>query len=172
MSKNNYTIPGLIVLAIICRLALESFEIDWSYTWSYLSLLTVTSAYYGIYSQRQNSKESFDFMMDFKGAAQSGAFFSLGYGIFTYIFYKLIHPHFLDTFIATRRADILNVLQATNETQEVTDAAIANFNSFAEMIYVPGNLSIITVTALTFLSLFYAFIFALITKFFPKFVNQ
>ena len=172
LKSNNYTIPGLIVIAIISRLALETLDIDWSYTWSYLSLLTVISTYYGIYSQRQNSVESFDFMMDFKGAAQGGALFSLGYGLFTYLFYKVIHPHFLETFISTRRADIVNALKTTNESQDVVEAAVANFNSFAEMIYVPGNLAIITVTTLTFLSIFYAFIFAFITKFFPKFINQ
>jgi len=173
MSKNYSTsILGIILVAIICRLSLETLEIDWSYTWSYLSLLTIVATYFGIYSQRQNSTESFDFMMDFKGAAQGGAFFALGYGIFTYIFYKIIHPHFLETFIATRRQDILNSLSNSNESQETIQAATENFNSFAEMIYVPGNLAIITVTSLTFMSLFYALIFSLITKFLPKFVNQ
>ena len=172
INSKNLTIPGLIVLAIICRLALETFNIDWSYTWSYLSLLTVISTYYGIYSQRQGAVESFDFMMDFKGAAQGGALFALGYGVFTYLFYKVIHPHFLETFISTRRADIVNALQANNENQEMMNSAVENFNSFAEMIYVPGNLAIITVTSLTFLSVFYALIFAFITKFFPKFINQ
>lgn len=172
LKSNNYTIPGIILIGIICRLSLETLGIDWSYTWAYLSLLTIIASYYGIYSQRQTSDESFDFMMDFKGAAQSGALFAIGYGAFTYVFYKLIQPHFLETFISTRRADIANGLQESNASQETINLAIENFNSFAEMIYVPGNLAIITVTALTFLSFFYAMIFTVITKFFPKFVNQ
>lgn len=173
MSKsNNYTILGLIVIAFICRLSLESLEIDWTYTWSYLSLLTIVSTYYGLYSQRHNSEETFDFMMDFKGAAQGGAFFAFGNGILTYVFYKLIHPHFLEIFVEKRRYEIMESLTANNETQETIDASVQNFNSMAEMIYVPGNWSIITITSLTFLSLFYALVFAGITKFFPKFVNK
>tara|TARA_R110002050_G_scaffold220557_1_gene356395 strand:- start:4431 stop:4952 length:522 start_codon:yes stop_codon:yes gene_type:complete len=172
LKSNNYTIPAIIVIGIICRLSLETLEIDWSYTWAYLSFLTIVASYYGIYSQRQNTEESFDFMMDFKGAAQGGALFAIGYGAFTYLFYKLIQPHFLEIFIATRRTDIANALAESNANQETISLAIENFNSFADMIYVPGNLAIITVTSLTFLSFFYAMIFALITKFFPKFVNQ
>jgi hypothetical protein len=172
LKSSNYTILGIILLGIICRLSLESFEIDWSYTPVYLSFLSITASYYGIYSQRQNSSETFTFMMDFKGAAQGGALFAIGYGAFTYVFYKLIHPHFLETFITTRKVDIQNALVASDATQETIDAAISNFMAFADMIYVPGNLSIITITSLTFLSFFYAFIFALITNFFPKFINQ
>jgi hypothetical protein len=171
-NSGNYTILGFILVAIICRLALESFNISWEYTWSYLSLITIASSYYGLYSQRHNSDEEFDFMMDIKGAAQGGAYFAIGYGVFTYVFYKLIHPHFLVTFIEKRKADILNALTESNATEDVINAAIDNFTSFADMIYVPGNLAIITVTSLTFLSVFYAIIFSVITKFFPKFVNQ
>lgn len=173
MAKNfNYTILGLILLGIICRLSLESLGIDWSYTWAYLSFITILASYFGIYSPRQNSTEQFDFMMDFKGAAQGGAFFALGYGVFTYVFYKFIHPHFLEIFIATRREDIMNGLTANQASTETIKLAVENFNSFAEMIYVPGNLAVITVTSLTFLTLLYALVFSLITKFFPKFVNQ
>ena len=173
MTKGNwYALLGLIIIGVIFRLAFETLHIDWSNTWAYLSFLTIISTYYGIYSQRQNSTEKFDFTMDFKNAAQAGAIFALGYGIFTYVFYKLIHPHFLEIFIKTRKQEILDQLQNTNQKQEVIDAAIENFNAFADLIYVPGNLSIITITSLTFLAIVYALVFATIAKYFPKFVNQ
>ncbi|UTW65277.1 DUF4199 family protein [bacterium SCSIO 12643] len=170
--SNHYTLLGFILIAFICRLSLESLGIDWSYTWSYLSLLTIVSVYYNMYSQRHNSDETFDFVMDFKGAAQGGAYFAFGTGILTYVFYKLIHPHFLEVFVEERRYEIMESLTANNESQETIDAAIENFGAMAELIYVPGNWSIITTAFLTFLSLFYALIFAGITKFFPKFVNK
>ena len=122
--------------------------------------------------QRQNSTEEFDFTMDFKGAAQGGAIFAVGYGIFTYVFYKLIHPHFLEIFVSTRKQEILDQLIKNNESTEVITAASENFNAFAELIYVPGNLAVITITSLTFLAIIYALIFAAITKYFPKFINQ
>ncbi|MGB0390180.1 MAG: DUF4199 family protein [Salibacteraceae bacterium] len=173
MNKGNwYTFLGLILVGIICRLIFESFQIDWSNTWAYLSFLTIISTYYGIYAPRHNSEEQFDFTMDFKGAAQGGAIFALGYGVFTYIFYKLIHPHFLEIFITTRRQEILDQLNKNNQTEEVINAAIENFTAFADLIYVPGNLAIITVTSLTFLAIIYALVFATIAKYFPKFVNK
>lgn len=173
MTKGNYyTFLGLILIGIICRLVFETFQIDWTYTWAYLSFLTIISTYYGIYSQRQNSDEEFDFTMDFKGGAQGGSLFALGYGIFTFVFYKWIHPHFLEIFLTTRRQDIMDALHATKQSEETIRAALDNFNSFAELIYVPGNLSVITITSLVFLSIFYGLIFALIAKFLPKFVNQ
>lgn len=173
MDKGNwYTFSGIVLIGIICRLAFESLQIDWSHTWAYLSFLTIVSTYYGIYSQRHGSDESFDFTMDFKGAAQGGGIFAVGYGIFTYIFYKLIHPNFLEIFVTTRRQEILDQLNKNNQTEEVISAATENFNAFAELIYVPGNLAIITVTSLTFLTLVYALVFAVIAKYFPKFVNK
>lgn len=170
--KNNFIILGLILLAFIFRMLFEQFNIDWSLTWSYLSLFTIISTYYGIYSQRQNSDETFDFLMDFKGGAQGGATFAFGTGIFTYIFYKLISPNFLQHFDTQRRAEILQSLTDNGETAENISKIMENHQNMGEMIYVPGNWSVITIAALTFLSVFYAIIFALITKFFPKFVNQ
>ncbi|MFT6801611.1 MAG: hypothetical protein ACJA2N_000789 [Salibacteraceae bacterium] len=173
MNKSNwYTFLGIILIAVICRLAFESFDIDWSNTWGYLSFLTIVSTYYGMYAQRRNSDEEFDFTMDFKGGAQGGAVFAVGYGIFTYIFYKVIHPYFLEIFVTTRKQEILDQLNKNNQTEEVITAATENFNAFADLIYVPGNLAIITVTSLTFLTLVYALVFAVIAKFFPKFVNK
>ncbi len=173
MTKGNYyTFLGFILIGIIFRLVFETFQIDWTHTWAYLSFLTILSTYYGIYSQRQNTKEEFDFTMDFKGGAQGGSMFALGYGFFTYIFYKWIHPHFLEMFLSNRRHDIMQALTDTGQTDETIRAALDNFNSFAELIYVPGNLSVITITSLVFLSIVYGVIFAVIAKFFPKFVNQ
>ena len=150
----------------------ETFQIDWTHTWAYLSFITILATYYGIYSQRQNSTEEFDFTMDFKGGAQGGSLFALGYGIFTYIFYKWIHPHFLEIFLSTRKQDIIDRLHKTDQNEETIRAALDNFNAFAELIYVPGNLAVITLTSLVFLSIVYGLIFATIAKFFPKFVNQ
>ncbi len=170
--KNNFTILGLILIGFICRMLFEQFQIDWSFTWSYLSLLTIISTYYGLYSQRQNSMEEFDFLMDFKGAAQGGAMFSFGTGFLTYLFYKVINPYFLENFDMNRRKEILEVLTANGESAENITKIMENHQAMGEMIYVPFNWSIITLTALTFLSIFYAVIFAGITKYFPKFVNQ
>lgn len=173
MNKANwFTFLGLILIGIIFRLAFESFQIDWTHTWAYLSFLSIISSYYGIYAPRQNSTEHFDWTMDLKGAAQGGAIFALGYGLFTYAFYKFIHPHFLEIFITTRRQEIMDALKESNATEEVITSAIDNFTAFADLIYVPGNLAIITLTSLTFLSIIYALIFATIAKYFPKFVNQ
>ena len=164
--NNNYIILGLIVVAFICRMLLEQFELSWMYTGAYLSLLTIIATYYGLYSQRSNSEEEFDFLMDIKGGAQGGASFAFGTGVLTYVFYKLVHPHFLDIFIDGRRQEILSI------PSDDAQLALDNFNEFASMIFVPFNWSVLTIAALTFLSIFYAFIFAAITKFFPKFVNQ
>ena len=164
--KNNFIILSLVILALIFRMLLEQFHLDWVLTGAYLSLLTIISTYYGVYSQRHNSDEEFDLMMDFKGGAQGGASFAFGAGFVTYIFYKFIQPHYLDIFIDGRRQLILD--------RPTENAAIAldNFNEFASMIFVPFNWSVLTIASLTFLSIFYAIVFAIITKFFPKFVNK
>lgn len=170
--NNNFVILGLIIIAFICRMIFETFGISWTFNLYYLSFLAIASTYYGLYSQRHNSTEAFDFIMDFKGGAQGGAMFAFGTGALTYVFYKLVHPHFLDIFIYNRRQLILDQQIQANTPAETSELAINNFNAFAEMIFVPFNWSMITVAALTFLSIVYALVFALITKFFPKFVNQ
>lgn len=170
--KNNFTILGFILIGFICRMLFEQFQIDWSLTWSYLSFLTIISTYYGMYSQRQNSSEEFDFLMDFKGGAQSGAMFAFGTGIFTYVFYKVINPFFLENFDMNRRKEILEALTVNGESAENIAMVMENHQNMGELIYSPFHWSVITVAALTFLTIFYAVVFAGITKFFPKFVNQ
>jgi hypothetical protein len=173
MKKNtNYVILGLIILAFIFRMLFEQFSIDWSLTWSYLSLFTIISTYYGLYMQRQNSDEEFDYLMDFKGGAQGGAMFAFGTGVFTFVFYKFINPYFLENFDANRRSEILDVLTQNGESAENIAKVMENHQAMGEMIYAPLNWSVITIAALTFLAVFYGFLFAFIAKFFPKFINQ
>ena len=173
MSKNyNYIILGLITLAFIFRMLLEQYQLKWFLTGSYLSLFVIISSYYGIYSQRQNSNEKFDFMMDLKGGAQGGAFFAIGTGIMTYVFYKLIHPSYLQDFDINRREEILAALIENGKSTEVISKIMTNHENMGALILVPGNWSILTMATLTFLAIFYSFIFSLITKFLPKFVNQ
>lgn len=173
MIKNSNTVIfGFVITAFILRLLLEQFHLDWDYKMWYLTFFATISTYFGLYAQRQNSDEQFDFLMDVKGAAQGGALFALGTGIFTYIFYSFIHPHFLEIYVGDRRNEILEGLTTNHATEETASLAIANFNEMANMIYTPMNWSVITVASLTFLSIFYAITFSLITKFFPKFVNK
>lgn len=108
-------IVSFIIVAFICRLMFEQLGVDWSYTWVYLSLFTIVSTYLSMYAQRHNSDEQFDFLMDFKGAAQGGALFAFGTGIFTYLFYKVINPHFLEMFVITRRDEIMENALSTME---------------------------------------------------------
>ena len=170
--KNNYTILGFIIISFIIRMLFEQFGIDWSYTWVYLSLFVIISTYYGLFSQRQNSDEQFDFLMDFKGAAQGGAMYSFGTGILTYVFYKFIHPNFLQHFDLQRREEILAALVKNQESADSIAKIMENHQNMGELIYTPGNWAVITTTGLTFLSLFYALVFSGITKYFPKFVNK
>ena len=171
-SQNFYFILSLVIIAFICRMLLETFQLDWEYRLWYLSLFTVVSAYYGIYAQRHNSDETFDFLMDVKGGAQLGALFALGTSTFTFIFYQFIHPSFLANYVGERRSEILSGLTETGADAATLEAALTNFNNMAEMLYTPLNWSVITLTFITFLSLFYSLIFALIAKFFPKFINK
>ena len=173
MTKNsNSVILGFIVVAFIFRMLLEQFQLEWDYRMWYLTFFATLSTYFGMYAQRQNSDEEFDFLMDVKGAAQAGAIFAIGTGVLTFAFYKLIHPHFLEMYVTNRRDEILNGLNINNASSETIELAINNFNAMADMIYTPLNWSVITVASLTFLSIVYSFIFALITKFLPKFVNK
>lgn len=173
MQKNNFlNILALIIISLIARMTIETFGWDFDYRMGYLTLFAIVSAYYGIYAQRHNSNEIFDWIMDFKGAAQLGALYAAGIGITTYVYYKLINPYFLPELVAKRKAELLTGLQNTGQDQATIDAALENVQAMADLIYVPGNWSIITVASLTVLSLVYAIIFATITKFFPRFVNK
>lgn len=171
MSRGNkYVWFGIILVSILCRMLIDTFDIDWTYTWVYLSFLTIIATYYGIYAQRGQSDEHFDFTMDFKGGIQGGGMFSFAYSVFVYIFYSWIHPHFLSVYVADRKAEVLAQLAKTNDSQDVSQAVIENMTAFADLIYVPSNLALLTLISLISLSIVYALILSLINKFIPKFI--
>jgi hypothetical protein len=173
MKQNNFLfIISLIVISLIGRMLIDTFALPEDIRIGYLLLFATISAYYGVYAQRQNSGEIFDWLMDFKGGAQLGALYGLGVGITVYVYYKWINPYYLTNLVTERKNEIIEAAARNNVAPETVDLALENIQSMADLLYVPGNRAILTITSMTALSLILAAIFATITKYFPRFVNQ
>ncbi len=154
----------LAFIAFILRLAIDTFGFNWDYRFFYLSLLVILAAYGGMYLQRKKSNEHFTFVMDLKAGIQGVSVFALGSSLFTFVFYRFIHPGFLSGFAAQRRNEILENAIKNDTPQEDIARMLENFDAFSNFLYSPFKWATVTLVLLLISGTVYAVIFAVIAR--------
>ena len=170
--KTSTVILLLLLITIVSRFAIASFELEAHYMVYVIMLNILIGAYAGISRSRKASKgESFTFVMDLKSALSVNAAYSLLTAFFTYVYYKVLDPLYFTRTIKQRSEEIRTAGIQEGLNPEEIEKAISNFTEASAYFMDAFNWSSITLFLLVFGSLIYGILLSLFVQKFPKMIQ-